>query len=512
MTTSILQTLAVLPSGNYGQTLDPSELGKYLGIQLDTREEKARNARHVLRDELYRDGGVAHMETVIDAVFTDPDVRRLRKDFVKYARFNNALKRIVNELSTVYAEPATRSVAADEPYQSVLDEVRIDEVMFQVGRLLNLHRSLLVGFRVKDRVDAEPVPVVDIASPAHVRAILHPNDASEVVGWLVANSYRPARHTLDVPAWTLWSTHERFHLRSDLSVIPGSHVVHEMGVCPWVPVTLGPPGAGFWPGEEGEDLVAAHLAIWLSNVFGLKEMKSATKQAVISGDTTSTARGQAADSEVPIELGDGAAVSTLDGSMDLSMFRETSDHILTSAALNYGMSPGLVNHQGTQSAEARELMRVPLRELRLQQQVPLRRFEERFAKVMSAVLAKDLPSRSFSPDGWRIEFGEAQTPLSGSQEMDLFLKQRQAGIDNTAAFIQRRRPGMTLEQAESVMAENIIVELKRNELMRPLMQISGSMGKSTPGADEEADKDEAQDSTAPPEMFGRKSGPTDKDA
>jgi len=509
VTVSIFEILATLPSGLIGSPLDGDDLARYLREEVGTDLEKQRNARHILRDELYRDGGVEHMKGVIDQVFTDPDVRRLRKDWIRYARFSNPLRRVVNELSTVYSEPARRSVAAsDDAYQSVLDAVRVDEVMFQIGRMLNLHRSLLVGFRVKQRAGGELVPSIDVATPGHVRAVLHPNDASEVVGWLVEASYRPARHQLDVPAWTLWSDHERAHLRADFSPIPGSHVEHGLGVCPWVPVTLGPPGAGFWPGEEGEDLVAAHISIWLSGVFLLKESKSATKQSVIQGDTTSAARGQAADSEVPIEIGDGTAISTVDMSMDLDMFRKTSDHILEHVAQNYGMSASLINHEGVQSAEARELMRVPLRELRLQQQVPLRRFEERLAKVMAAVLRADMPAMAFSPDGWRIEFGEAQTPLSGNEAMDVFLKERTAGTTNTIAFIQRRRPGMTAPEAEAEMLSNIAVETKRVQAMRELMSLSGALGSSAPDAQADEDEDESQDSTAP-EIFGRSSDATD---
>ncbi len=485
MTVSIFDTLAALPSGAVSQSLDAAELSTYLKAQVDTDEEKARNARHLLRDQMYRDGGVAYMKGVIGRVFQDPDVIAKRQAWVEFARFNNPIKRIVNELSTVYAEPAKRTVAGDQAaYTSLLDTVRMDEVMFQVGRLVNLHRSLLVGFRVRERASGELVPTIDIATPAHVRAVLHPNDSSEVVGWLVATDYRPARNSLDVPAWTLWSDHERVHLRKDMTVITSSYVEHGLGVCPWVPVTLGPPGAGFWPGEEGSDLDAAHVAIWLTNVLLLKEAKSATKVPVLQGDTTNMARGQAADTDVPIEVGDGTAISTVDMSMDLDAFIGVGNHVMGTTSNNYGMPAALVNHQGVQSAEARELMRIPLRELRLQQQVPLRRFEERFARVMAAVLAKDAPALAFSADGWRIEFGEAQTPLSGNQEMDLFLKQRTAGVTDTIEFIKARRPGITDDDAKAEQDLHILRETERVIAMRTLQAASGAMGSDAPSANE----------------------------
>jgi hypothetical protein len=146
------------------------------------------------------------------------------------------------------------------------------------------------------------------------------------------------------------------------------------------------------------------------------------------------------------------------------------------------MSAAMINQQGVQSAEAREMMRMPLRELRKHQQIPLRRLEQRLALVMIAVLRVDDPSSPFlfEPSGWRIEFGDTQTPLDPVKETDLFIKQRAAGLDNTIAFLQRRRPGMSAEQALEQMIANVDVETARNQLMRPLQAISGSMGAAAP--------------------------------
>jgi hypothetical protein len=512
-TVSILQTLAVLPSGRFGPPLKEEELTRYLQVNYKTDDESARNNRHALRDELYRDGGVEHMNKVIDSLFTDPDVRRLRKAVVPFARFNNAIKRIVNEMSTVYSEPARRLVADDAPevtegqapppqltpnndkYQALLEEVCMDERMVEIGRLLNLHRALLVGFRVR-KTSPDPTgprePVLDIATPSNVRAVTHPNDGSLVIGWMVRTSFKSAVTDGDAPKWTLWTDHESVHLREDLSVIGSSYQEHGLGVCPWVPVTLGPPSSGFWPGSEGEDLVSGHITIWFENVLLIKESKSATKQTVIQGDGTGTGRGQAADSEVPNELADGQSATTVDMSMDLDLFTGTADHVLSHLAQNYGMSPALITHQGVQSAEARELMRMPLKEIRRQQQVPLRRFEHRLVIVMARVLEADYTDLAFDPRGWRIEYAESETPLDPVKEHELFEKRRGAGLDNTAAFLCRKLPGLTPDGALGIIETNVLVETERNRLMRPLMAISGSLGANTPMIKG------AQDQTNPP--------------
>lgn len=505
-TVSILKTLATLPSGLQDTALELSELSAYLTRHYNTDAELQRNTRHALRDELYRDGGVAHMNGVIDKLFSDSKVKQLRKAVVPYARFNNVIKRIVNEMSTVYSELARRSVGEteetiaaiaamtaeiaegvmvatapnNEAYQRALEAVCMDERMVEVGRLLNLHRALLVGFRVRVLPNGERAPTIDIATPANVRAVTHPNDESLVIGWLVRCSYRTARVQENTPAWTLWTDHESVHLTAGMRVLPETYREHGLGVCPWVPVTLGPPSSGFWPGSEGEDLVSGHVTIWLENILLIKESKSATKQTLVTGDGTNTGRGQSLDSEVPGELADGQTATTVDMSMDLDLFMGAADHVLDHLGLNYGLQPAVTRGQYAQSAEARDIQMLPLKGIRRRQQTPLRRFEREFAIVMSAVLKIDLPALYFVVLDWLLEFAESETPLDPSADHDLFLKERTAGLDNTVDRLMRKHPGLTEARAWERVDRNINVETERNRKMRPLMAISGALG--APGA------------------------------
>jgi hypothetical protein len=493
-TKSILETMAMLPSGampmntETGQVLRISfdELGSYLNTTLGGDGEKQRNIDHALRDQLYHDGGVRFMCGVIDRVFKDPDVQQKRKEWVPYARFTNPLKRIINKISTVYSRPAKRSVkSGDDAYQALLIEMRFDEQMLQLSRLLNLHRALLVGYRHRRRPDGVLEPVMDIATPANVRALVHPFDDKLVIGWLVRTCYKPVRASSDTPVWMLWTDHERVGIRENMSVIGSSYVEHRLGVNPWVPVTLSPPQSGFWPGEEGQDLVAARVAVWMQGVLMLKESKSATKQTVITGDGTATARGQSADSEVPTELSDGQAVQTIDMSMDIKMFEDASDHITHHAALDYGMSEAIVNNQGVQSAEARELMNEPLYELRDEQQIPLRQFERTYVNTMAAIGKVELPpERHFDPTEWELQYGSSKLKLDPVKEQELFEKRRAAAITSTVKFMCESRPGLTAEDAQLELEENIEQETLRNELMRPLQAISGSTGADMPAGSE----------------------------
>jgi hypothetical protein len=491
VTVSIRSTLSLLPSGAMGQELSWDQVSRHLRDHYDTEAEKNREARHRLRDQLYADGGIEAMSALIDLVFVDPTVRELRKRWVKVSRFNNAMKRIVNELSSVYAEPAIREVddeGENEKYRAVQEQCRQDEVFVRLNRMLNLHRWLLAGFRVRELASGEREPVIDLASPSIARAVIHPNDSTQVIGWLIRvahRNYHSNSETDRVPSWVLWTDHEKAKLNDSLFII-GEPEPHGFKRNPWVPVTRGPMVPGFYPGDEGEDLVAAQMSIWFANICMLKETKSATNQTVLSGDLGAMSRNQAMDTETPIEAPDGVGVSTVDMSMDVSMFGRTADHILEHAANNYGMSLSLIKHQSATSAASRELMRVPLRELRREQQVPLRAFEKRFAEVQSMVLARDLPELAFKTAGWSIDFGESQTPLSSQEASLQFEKDRQLGLTNTVDFILEKNPDLTEEAAIEWLERNVKLEVLRNRLMRPLQAINGSMGQSldearTPG-------------------------------
>lgn len=479
-TVSIRDVLSMLPDGGKTIHLDDSEVGRYLNKHYNKDSDKKREKDHALRDDFYSDGGVDFLRSVIDDVFVDEQVRELRKKWAPYSNFNNPVKNITNAISTVYLEPAVRTVEGDsnnDGYQAALRAVRFNSVAQSVNRMFNLHRALIVGPRIRVNANGSRTPVIDIVTPAAFRFVTHPADSSAIIGHLVRLDFRLPRTAFTrEPKWSLWTDHERVYLDENFMPVDGTWVEHGLGTSRWVSLVRQPIRPGVFPGNEGADLVAAHVSIGISNILLLKETKSATKQTILAGDASAMVRGQALDSEVPVEVPDGTAMQSMDMSMDTSLFTRTADHILEHVANNHGMSAALIKHQGVQSAEARELMRVPLRELRREQQPMFREFESSFAAVFARVLEVDAPDMKelhFSTDGWRIDFGEAQTPLSQSEELVLFEKKRAAGLDSTIAFLMRGNPDLTEEQAQATVALNLENETWRIEQMRTMQAMSG---------------------------------------
>lgn len=489
----IAQALAVLPGGQVSTTpLTSDEVGRYLADTYGTEAERCRRERHARRNNLYRDGGSDYMRSVIDRVFQDPEVRRLRKEWVDHARFSNSLKRIVNEVSTVYAEPAARLVGGSEEnrvaFAQLVEEMKLDEVMDYANRMLNLHRAILLGPRVRDEGDGKRCVVVDVITPDQVIAVCDPNDPSRVIAWAIQVEYRSARRPdgWRPPAWQLWNDHESWLLDKDLRPI-GEPVPHGLGVCPLLPINYHAETiAGFWPGEEGEDLVAAQVAIWMANILLLKETKSATKQTTISGDVTTAARNQSMDTEVPSHFPEGVTASTVDMSMDTSLFTAAGDHALARVGNNYGLSMGALTHQGVQSAEARELMLEPLRHLRRRQIKTFRRVEKSLAQLIAVIARVDAPTLAFDAAGFRINFGEPQVLQTEAERLATFKERQALGVDNVIDFMRRQDPDLDEADAIASLRRNFWISTMRVVLMKDLMAISGQLGAAAVRADTNA--------------------------
>ena len=478
MTRSIRDVLATLPDGSVERALDDNELQHHLRKHYDTEAERDRNARHARRDVFYRDGGVEVMCAVIDDVFQDQQVRELRKKWVKHARFANVIKHLVGELSTVYAEPAQRSVGGDEPnqaaFRALTETLLLDEQLDYANRMANLHSTVFVGPRVFDD-NGERRMVLDFATPAVTRAVMHPQDISRLVALLVKVETRTARAVQRPVAWQLWSDHERIDLDAQFHPI-GADVVHGLGVNRWVPLTYSALALpGFWPGEEGEDLMAAAISIWMAHVLLLKETKSATNQTVISGDVSTASRGQSMDTETPAVVPEGVSATSIDMSMDTEIFTRAADHILGRVGNGRGMALDMLKHQGVQSAEAREVLLEPLRALRRKQIKFCRLFERRLAKVMAAVAAKDAPALAFDPVDWRADYGEPQAITPKKQRMEEFIQAQQLGLDNILAFFMRENPDVTdPAKAREAISLNIQIRTWLVAEMQDFMRISGA--------------------------------------
>ena len=91
------------------------ELGRFLRDEYwDNQDAKDRKAKATTRQRFYAGQGDAEIYTMLGSVFKDPEVIRLRSEWISHAKFNNVLRRAVHELATVYSAPALRTVDGDD--------------------------------------------------------------------------------------------------------------------------------------------------------------------------------------------------------------------------------------------------------------------------------------------------------------------------------------------------------------------------------------------------------------
>lgn len=513
--------LAQLPSGTFGKDLSMEEVAAWIRRRhwdtqgtADERVDYERRAHNRKLHEFFEGRGNPHMRTLIEKVFTNPEVKKLRKDWVAVANHTNVLHRLTVAQSTTYSLPAKRTVAGKDDnrtYQQLQRMARQDDFARRWCQWGNLHKQLLVGYRVRETTREGKQPVIDVVPPHRFFVVTSPIDETHLLAVGIQLGVNlPRKPVAAVPAWLVVTDVEEFFLDGDGHYIAGSYRKHGWSRMPWVLLSTEPPPSGLLDLTPSSNEMAAHEAVWFQHILLAKESKSATKTTVFTGDVNEQARGQALDTEAPVEAGDAVA-EAVDMSMDLEMFRSNATYIYEGTAADNNLPPQLLHHAGVQSAEAHLLMRAPLMEERRKQEIYWREFERQYVEVQSMVNARDMPDYAFSTEGWKIDYTESVTPLDPKTALEVFEQSRRLGLTNTAQELMRRNPDLlTDDDALEIVRENVAVELVRNMLMRPLQVLSGESGNPRISPIEVVEDDESsgaadQRAQVPPTLTGVRS-------
>lgn len=454
-------------------------VGEYLRDNyIKNRDEITRRDEAKKRDAYNEGGGDEYIKRFVYLAFEDALVRKLRADLVGQAKWNNVLRRVSQELATVYSEPAERKVAKGDAYRDFLDVIDMDTTMRALDEKLVIHGDVWVQYRVRKETTE---PVVDIVSPSMFWAVSHPSDRTQLMAIVLDQT--PPRVTRVTPCYRVWTADETFQLDAECRVIVSSVEVNELKRLPGVLASLRPATTKgqLLDDSPAADLTAAHEMIWFQNVLLLKESKSANKQAYVTGDTSSTTMGQSADTERDTILGEGVTVQTVDRGMDLAQFRENADHALERAAANHGLPPSVLHQQDASSGAEIHLRRIPLRELRRKRIPIMRRVERQLVEIQAAVNANDLPQYSFSTEGWGIDFGEVQQPLTEMESLQVFEKERELGMADNYTEEMRRNPDIKTV-ADAMLAVDARTKLRTRYIVsqKELMAASGALGAMQP--------------------------------
>lgn len=454
-------------------------VGEYLRDQyIKNSSDKVRREEARKRDAYYEGGGDEWIKRFIQIAFEDALTRKLRSDLVGQAKWNNVIKRVANTIGTVYSKASTRKIKSDdELYKKFQEAVGMDAVMREADRKLVFHDDVWIQYRVQKETRK---PVVDVVSPAMFWAVCSPSDRTQLIAIVLDQT--PSRVTRVTPCYRVWTADETFVLDNECRVIMSSVEPNGLGRLPGVLVSMRPASTKgqLLTESPAADLVAAHEAIWFQNILLLKESKSANNQAYLSGDTSKAAFGQSADTEREIILPEGVTVNTVNRGMDLEQFRDDADHIAERAASNYNIPPSVLNRADASSGAEVHTRRIPLRELREERVPVLRAAEREIAEIQELINPNDLPEFAFSTEGWGIDYGEVQQPMTEAELDAVFEKRRQLGLTNTIREIRERNPDLRSDaEALEVLKANIKAETIRIIEMKEMLAMSGSMGAST---------------------------------
>lgn len=446
---------------------------------LENKDEVLRIEEAKKRDEYHDGGGEMGILRFIETAFKDPFTRKLRTDLVKWAKWNNVIRRVSSELATVYNEPARRSVIEDnDTYQRFLSRLAIDAIMREVDEKLVYHEDVWIQYRVR-RATREPV--LDVVSPSKFWAVHHPRDATHLVAVIIDQEGSSSDRD-NAPRYRVWTADETFTLDRAKRFVSESVEEHGLGRIPGVLASTRPASAKgrLLTRSPAADLVAAHEAIWFIGVLLIKETKSANKQTIHTGDTTAAVMGQSADTETDVFVPEGVTTQSIDRGMDLAQFRDTATHILEQAAANHGLPPSVLHQRDAASGAEIHLRRIPIRELR-QKRIPiLREVERQLVQVQALVNQSDLPEFPIIPIGFAIDFGEVQQPLTETESLDVFEKKRKLGLTDNYEEEMRRNPDITsLEDAMRIVDARLDRQTRYVASQKNLMAMNGSLNTPT---------------------------------
>lgn len=490
--------------------VDWTAVGEYLKKNyVENTDEMRRRAHNLLLDQFYEGRGDDEMERVIRTMWKDPknQARRLEVSRTDVGKFNNHIARVVNEKATVYSEPARRSVSSgNEMYQAFLDEVQQDDAMRELDRMLARQEDALLWYRVRVKPTGEREPLLEVISPASFWAVAHPRDQTLLIA--IVFDQRGGESRPSDPVFRVWADDETFTMNAKCEVFEGSVEAWPIGMMPGVLCSTRKPGSKptLLAASPNADLLSAQKMIRLQDLNLAKESISVNKQAYITGDTSATAMGQTADTDSEVFLGEGVTVTVVDRGVDPKVYRDTATYAQDASAANNGLPPSVLHQQDASSGAEIELRRIPIRELRKQRIPIMRRIEGRIVRIMAAVngarevmaedgnavvVPGDLGDFAFSAEGFSIDFGEIQQPMTRTEENANFEQERRLGLTDNYAEEMRRNPDIkTLAEAEKIVAERLKRQTKYVAAQKELMALNGSLntsvGEKTPqenGAD-----------------------------
>ena len=396
------------------------------------------------RLRLYRDDGRHDFERMVDTIFESDDVKRQRRKMIAVALESNVTARIVNEVASLYDQPAMRTFKGDDAktalFRARAEEIELDEVMQEAQRLVMLCNEVLVWSVDRDG----DVPCLDLVTPDAFDVIPHPSDKLDAVGYLIdaAPSFVPdGADRSRMKCYEIWDDEFTYHLTSNGDLI-GDPIPHGLGRIPGVLFHRRKPVDRLLDSRAGSDITSAHLGVGLLEIMIMRLAKSqGERQPVLQGNLANIAAGQSMDGERPIVLPPDVIASMLDSKTSPDHYLAAKKDKIDAIEDRYGI-PRKIDTGDT--GQAFVTRRLKLTELRNEQRRRARVNEKLVVELMG-----------FDPTNLRVDHAEQMVPADAAEEVALLKENLRLGLDSVVSFLMRKDPDLTREEAVSLIQSNV---------------------------------------------------------
>ncbi len=436
----------------------------FLKAKLDA--EKARMDEAEDRLSLYMDDYEAIIQAEMEAIFSKDTYDKL-KDKVNQSQ--NVLKRIINEISTIYKEEAKRTIEPkSDRYDELKKELNLDLKMRRANRFTNLLNECLIKVDVRDGKI-----VHDFITPHICSVIQDDKDPTKARAIIYQMTWVDTRYKTDIE-YHYWDDDGNYFIFDKHWVI--KEVIYDGNspykdkdrkgkfILPFVVFHRQEPLCNFWDQDSGRDLYNAATTIGVKmTLFDDYFHTASFKQIYMIGDAAKMPQDQRKDplTIMTVPPGEGAAIGTLDIQANLMDMKQAVMFGITSIMNNYGISSDQWTLSFTElSGVALRIRMQPLEEIR-REQIPLYRDYERdlFEKTRmvnnawaSTMGWKKIPDKST----FAVDFGDVTFPEDAMQRFGYRTKLMQSGLISLGQYYQDFNPDIKdEEEAEKKIIENL---------------------------------------------------------
>lgn len=438
--------------------------GNFLRNKWEADDARREEAQEKL--DLYMDDYEEIIKKKIKELFHKKNYERL---YYHVNQSQNILKRVVNEISTIYKAEATRQLKKEnKQYEEIKKETNFDVKFKRINRYTNLLNECLLKIGVRENKIVYDIITPNICmviqnedDPTQADAIIYSTTRVNTVGddvityyyWSVEGDYLILDNELRIKKVVYDST------KKDAVISPYYDKKIGKFILPFVVFHRQEPDYAFWDQDTGRDLYNATILIGVKmTLFDYYFKVASIKQPYVIGDKMTVPSGQVLDPLTVFQAkGEGAQIGLLDMQINMEQLQKALIFQLNSVINNYGISADQYTLSISEmSGRALKIRNRALMEIR-EEQIPLyRQYEQEvFEKtriVNNAHLTPKIPDNA----ELSVDFGEIDFPEDPEEELRLNTKMLKSGIISLGQFYQKYNPDIKDEkEAEKIIVGNL---------------------------------------------------------